>query len=115
MVSILAAGCEGGGVKTYSDAGSTIKATVGGEFIIALDSNPSTGYSWVAVFEETDFELISDEYQASNTNKMVVGAGGTHYFRFKALKAGSCQITMNYQRAWEGGAIEKKVFNISVS
>jgi inhibitor of cysteine peptidase len=115
MVSILAAGCNGGGVQTYSDAGKTIKAKIDSEFIIALDSNPTTGYSWVAVYEEAEFSLVSDEYQSSNTDEMIAGAGGTHYFRFKALKAGSYKITMKYKRAWEDEAIETKVFNISVS
>jgi inhibitor of cysteine peptidase len=115
MVSILAAGCNGDGVKTYSDDGSTIKAKVDSEFIIALDSNPTTGYSWKAVYEESQFKQLSDEYKQTNTEEMIVGAGGIQYLRFKALKAGSYQITLNYQRSWEGEPLEQKVFNIIVS
>lgn len=115
LVSIMAAGCGGGNVKTYNDAGDTIEAKVNAEFIIALASNPSTGYSWFADYDEAQFKLVSDEYQQENTEEMIVGAGGTQYLRFKALKAGSFEITIEYQRSWEGEPIDQKVFSVSVS
>ena len=40
----LAAGCVGE-VRTYSDSGQTISIGVNHEFVIALGSNPTTGYS----------------------------------------------------------------------
>ncbi|MDD4923883.1 MAG: protease inhibitor I42 family protein [Dehalococcoidales bacterium] len=114
MVSIMTAGCGGGDVKTYSDVGDTIEVKANGEFIIALDSNPTTGYSWKAVYEESQFELISDNYEQDETEGMVVGAGGTQYLRFKALKTGDFEITLDYKRAWEGEPVERMVFSVEV-
>ncbi len=114
MVSIMAAGCGGGDVKTYSDAGDTIEVKANGEFTIALDSNPTTGYSWKAVYEESQFELLSDNYEQNETEGMVVGAGGTQYLHFKALKAGDFEITMDYKRAWESEPVERMVFSVEV-
>ncbi|HAS04754.1 MAG TPA: hypothetical protein DCR71_03195 [Dehalococcoidia bacterium] len=114
IVSIMAAGCSGGSVKTYSDVGDTIEAAVNGEFVISLDSNPTTGYSWKASYEESEFELISDEYEQYETEQMMTGVGGTQYLRFKALKAGNFEITLDYQRSWEGEPAERMVFSVEV-
>jgi inhibitor of cysteine peptidase len=114
-LSMLAAGCGGDDVKTYSDAGAAIKVKVNGEFIIALDSNPTTGYSWKALYEESQFELVSDDYVQDEKETMMTGVGGTQYLRFKALKSGDYEITMNYQRSWEGEPAQQAVFSVKVS
>lgn len=44
----------------------------------------------------------------------LVGAGGTQYFRFKALKAGKTGMAVTYKRAWETGFAEQKVFNVDI-
>jgi inhibitor of cysteine peptidase len=111
----LVAGC--GGIKTYNDEGQTIDIGVGKEFIIALGSNPSTGYSWQASYDETMLELVGGEpsYQAEETDEPVVGAGGIESFQFRALKAGETQITLTYARPWEGGEVgETKVFTVNI-
>lgn len=107
----LVAGCVG--VKTYKDVGENIDISVGQEFIIALGSNPTTGYSWQASYDETMLELVGGEstYEPEETDEKVVGAGGTEFFRFKALAAGEIEITMTYAQHWEGGNVgETKVF-----
>ena len=55
----LVAGCVG--VKTYKDVGEEIDIGVGQEFIIALGSNHTTGYSWQASYDETMLELVGGE------------------------------------------------------
>ncbi len=110
------AGCSGGNVKTYSDVGDTIEVRVDGEFIIALNSNPTTGYSWFATYDEDEFELISDDYEqnTNNSDTIIMGAGGTQSLRFKALKSGETEITLDYQRSWEGEPSERMVFSVEV-
>lgn len=114
IVSFMAAGCAGGSLKTYSDIDDTIEVKVNVEFVIALDSNPTTGYSWKASYEASEFELISEEYRQDETEQMMTGVGGTQYLRFKALKAGNFEITMDYQRPWEDESAQQKVFNVTV-
>jgi inhibitor of cysteine peptidase len=111
----LVAGCVG--VKTYTDSGQEINIGVGQEFIIALGSNPTTGYSWQASYDESMLELVGGEptYEAEETGDDVVGAGGTEFFRFLTLEAGETEITLVYAQHWEGGGVgETKVFTVVI-
>jgi inhibitor of cysteine peptidase len=106
----LVAGCVG--AKTYKDVGEDIDISVGKEFIIALGSNQTTGYSWQASYDDTMLKLVESTYEPEETDEDVVGAGGTEFFRFKALKAGDIEITMTYAQHWEGGEVgETQVFS----
>jgi inhibitor of cysteine peptidase len=111
--ALTVAGCIGV-AETYTDPGQDINIGVNQEFIIALGSNPTTGYSWQASYDETRLELVKWNYEEEN-NEGVVGAGGVEYFRFKALKAGQTEITLTYEQPWEGGGKgETKVFTVFV-
>jgi len=114
----LLAGCVGE-VKTYTDSGQTIDIGVDQEFVIALGSNPTTGYSWQESYDESILELIGDEstYKPGKEAKQgVVGAGGVEYFRFKTLKTGETEITLVYKRPWEEPTPQDvtKVFTVSI-
>ena len=112
----LVAGCVGE-VKTYTDSGQTISIGINQEFVIALGSNPTTGYSWQESYDETMLELVGGEstYKESKEAKQgVVGAGGIEYFRFKALKAGETEITLVYKRPWEEEIVEQKIFTVNI-
>jgi inhibitor of cysteine peptidase len=114
--ALTVAGCVGV-AKTYDDPGQTVDIEAKQEFIIALGSNPSTGYSWQASYDETRLKLVGGESEYKEaTSEGVVGGGGIEYFRFKALKAGQTEITLTYQQPWEGGSIgETKVFTVNVN
>jgi inhibitor of cysteine peptidase len=118
-VVVLTLGLMGGctTVETYDDAGKTIEIGVDQEFIIALGSNPTTGYSWQASYDETMLELVGGEstYEADETDEDIVGAGGVEYFRFLALEAGEAEITLTYEQPWEGGDVgDTKVFTVNI-
>jgi inhibitor of cysteine peptidase len=101
-------------VETYDDPGKTVNIGVNEEFIIALGSNPTTGYSWQESYDETRLELVKWNYEEP-TEEGVVGAGGIEYFRFKALKAGQAEITLVYEQPWEGGETgATKVFTVEI-
>lgn len=111
----LVAGCTT--VMTYDDEGHEIDIGVGQEFIIALGSNPTTGYSWQASYDESMLELVGGEptYEADETDEGVVGSGGVEYFRFKALEAGEAEVTLTYAQPWEGGGVaDTKVFTVNI-
>jgi predicted secreted protein len=120
MASILVVGLTvgcGNGVKAYSDPGETIGIGAEKEFIIliALESNPTTGYGWEATYDETRLELVEQTYELGEYAKEgIFGAGGTELFRFKALKSGSATITMEYERSWENEVLDQKVFTVDV-
>ena len=103
----LIAGC-GAGVKTYTDTEKTISVGVNQEFIIALDSNPTTGYDWEESHDAAMLKLVEKKYRPDEK------AGGTQYFQFKTLKTGKTSITFAYKRPWEEDIAEQKAFNIDI-
>lgn len=116
LVVCLMAGC-GGAVKAYSDPEQPIGIGINKEFIIliALESNPTTGYSWEANYDETMLELVEETYEPGEyAQQGVVGAGGTELFRFRALESGEIEITMVYKRPWEAEVLDQKVFTIDI-
>ena len=117
VASILAvcliAGC-GAGVKTYTDTQKTISVGVNQDFIIALDSNPTTGYDWEESHDAAMVKLVEKKYRPDEKAAGLVGAGGTQYFQFKALKVGKTSITFAYKRPWEEDIAEQKAFNIDI-
>ena len=110
----LVAGCAG--VKTYEDEGQAIDIGVNQQFVIALGSNRTTGYSWQASYDETMLELVNGKSEYKEEAKQgLVGAGGIECFRFEALKTGRTEITLVYEQPWKGGGIgETKVFTIHI-
>ena len=88
VVICLVTGCVGG-VKTYTDSGQTIDVGVNQEFVIALGSNPTTGYSWQASYDETMLELVGGEstYKlGKEAEQGLVGAGGVEYLVTSAME-----------------------------
>lgn len=110
----LVAGCVGE-VKTYTDPGQTINIGVNQEFVIALGSNPTTGYMWQESYDQSMLELVEKTYKPGEEAKQgAVGAGGVEYFRFQALKTGRTEITLVYKRPWEEEILDQKVFTINI-
>lgn len=115
VISGLVIGCVPA-AKVYSDPAVTIEIKVGESFIIALDSNPTTGYTWHEDFDKSFLELVDHEYERSLAGEGLVGAGGTESFEFKALKEGDTEVTMVYKQGWEGGSVgDEYVFKVSIS
>jgi inhibitor of cysteine peptidase len=114
VATCLVAGCIGE-VETYTDPGQTISIGINQQFVIALGSNPTTGYSWQESHDATTIELVEKIYK-EEAKEGVVGAGGVEYFRFKALKAGETEITFVYKRPWEEPTPQDvtKIFTISI-
>ena len=107
----LISGCSS--AKARNDA-NAINTSIGSEFTITLDSNPSTGYSWQENIDETMLVLVGKSYEGKG-QEGIVGAGGIETFTFKALKKGQTTITLNYRQPWVGGGMgETKTFTVEV-
>lgn len=108
-------GCGPGQPKEYSDAGQEIEIGVGDEFIVALESNPTTGYQWEADFDESFLNLVLDKFEPGEAEEGMVGVGGERKLTFEGLKAGETELTLTYKRSWEEDFAEQKVFLISIT
>jgi inhibitor of cysteine peptidase len=93
----------------------TIEVIVGEDFVIPLDSNPTTGYSWeLASSLPKWLELIGSEYVPTPTEPGIVGSGGVEEWTFRANTEGTTTITFEYRRPWEKDQppAERKTFVI---
>ena len=88
------------------------KIKVNESFVIELKSNPTTGYSWKADFDENFLSLVKSEYVPDSPE--LIGSGGVEKFTFTSLKQGTTTITMNYKRPWEEASIETQVFKVTI-
>jgi inhibitor of cysteine peptidase len=112
----LLVGCTGGAV-TYTDASQTIDAKAGQEFIIALESNPTTGYGWQVQSDDNFLKLVNSEFESgAPADSQMVGVGGVERFTFKALAQGETAVTLVYKRSWEEttGQEETRLFHVLI-
>ena len=89
------------GQEQQADMTNTIKATPGEEFVIKLDTNPTTGYEWQLAkpIDDSKVKLVNSEYVPDNTG--LVGSGGKSIWTFKALQVGKVQLSFKYFKSWE--------------
>ncbi len=111
----LVTGCIGE-IATYEDEGQAIDTEVNQQFVIALGSNPSTGYSWQVSYDEAMLELVGGESKYKEAGGGLLGAGGVEYFSFKALKTARTEVTLVYKRPFEEPTPQDltKVFTIHI-
>ncbi len=88
-----------------------IEAFLMKEFSITLDFNPSTGYSWVPLFDKSFLELRERTIKM-NTKKF--GSPSKELFKFNPIKCGNTTLIMIYKRVWEKNGIKKINFEIKI-
>jgi len=111
----LLAGCAPSAPPEYTDAKVPITVGISEPFVIALASNPTTGFSWGLDYDKTMLTLAGKDYVQDPGTAGRVGAGGTEKFTFQGVKAGTTKITLTYQRPWESvPPTETKIFNVTI-
>jgi inhibitor of cysteine peptidase len=109
---------------TDADDGATVKLALGGELIIALESNPSTGFAWdVAEISGPQIELVGEpEFLPRESDTPVVGAPGTQVFTFSTTGTGMpagdepavVQVSLEYTRSFEPDTPPEKTYAVTV-
>ena len=74
------------------------------QFVVALPSNPTTGYQWtVTSYDKTILQMTSSHYVAPQTKR--IGAGGQMIFTFAPVKGKaypqSTKMSFTYARPWQ--------------
>ena len=97
-----------------SSSGKQIEITASGTLTVTLDSNATTGYSWeLAGISDTGvLEKTDNKYEALTSGLM--GAGGKEVWTFKALKAGTTTLSMDYSQPWVGGQKGANSFSLTI-
>jgi inhibitor of cysteine peptidase len=104
LLAVILSGCHNQEATSIIVADNTgnIAAKVGDTFMIKLESNHTTGYSWrLADLKRGIIEIVSNVYEPSKTQSGIVGSGGIEEWTFKAIAKGKVIITLEYVRPWE--------------
>ena len=111
LFSIMIVSCGDADAKRsvidQRDSGSEVSVEVGDEFEVRLESNPTTGYGWVVVAQPDVIELVSDDFQAPDTD--LVGAGGIEVFVFEATAPGAGELRLEYVRSFDDPPVPAEV------
>ncbi len=103
-------------VPEYSNHKDTIQTESAQVFIIALDSNRTTGYEWQIEqpFDNLALESVGVEYVKGPNN--MPGAGGKEKWTFRALvsRREAVPISFKYVRPWEKDAKPDKEVTFKV-
>ncbi|MGM0367836.1 MAG: protease inhibitor I42 family protein [Actinomycetota bacterium] len=103
-------------VLTEKNNGESLNLEINDIVKIKLESNPSTGYSWV-MSDKVDSTVISvtnTEYIESEESEEKLGAGGYEIFTLKSISKGKTPVILNYERSWEQAKPEK-IFKVTIS
>jgi len=115
LLTLVLPGCATS-ARAFTEPSQIIDTGVNKEFVIALGSNISTGYSWQAAYDEKALTLVEQKYKdQDNTGKQIVGAAGTEYFKFKSLSKGETEITFTYRRPWEEPSAQDQTLAFTVN
>lgn len=98
--------------------GGQYQVQAGQPFMVVLDSNPTTGFTWNIkdAGDDNIISLLGSTYQtnASDSQPAIVGQGGRQYWYFKALQPGTAQLQMVYARPWES-VQPAKVYSLTIN
>ncbi|OPY57995.1 MAG: hypothetical protein A4E55_01246 [Pelotomaculum sp. PtaU1.Bin035] len=101
-----------------SNNGDELFVQEGQSLELALDSNSSTGYSWIYQAEpDTNImEMTGHGYQDKQAIEAptIVGAGGKEHWFYKASRPGTTTISLCYARPWES-KMPEKTFTVKVN
>lgn len=95
-----------------------------GEFLIKIESNLTTGYSW-SLQKPTDETLVKfkglkepdeeEEGEEGKTEPPLMGAPSYEIFMFEALRQGKTEVLLKYHRPWEKDTPPEKTHKIVIT
>jgi len=118
IFTLCFSGCSAAGkTLTEKNNGDSLNLKINDVVEIRLESNPTTGYSWILSdkIDNTIVSITGPEFIQSKKDKELVGAGGYEIFTFKAISKGKTSIILNYERPWEEEVDPLETFKITIS
>lgn len=94
-------------------------AKINEQFEVKLPSSPTTGYDWIIRQLPEQVALTGMDYTQRPDCGGKLGCDGTTTLYFKALKAGTGKLIVQYVRPWEpltdGSKTESRTISIKVT
>lgn len=78
---------------------STVSLTEGDAVEVVLDENATTGFMWTPGELPDGITLTADGFRPPD--QLRPGAGGAHWFRFRADRACAGSLVLELRRPWE--------------
>ena len=63
---------------------------------VELYANPTSGYMWEYSYDKTGIITLSEEYYLPDPSAILSSGGGTQKFTFRAIGAGTVNVTFKY-------------------
>ena len=86
--------------------GSTITLPVGGELIVRLRGNRSTGYYWAVASTPAGLAAAGEDYVQDSAPAGMVGVGGVEQFKFRATRPGTGRLRLEQRGAGNRGVAD---------
>ena len=103
---------------TPHDSGREIHVAVGQLLLLELPANHTAGYSWrQPAVTNSVLELVgTPSYMHKSSATIMVGRRGLELWRYRAVKPGKENLTLEYGRPWETNSapVEVVTFKIAV-
>jgi predicted secreted protein len=96
---------------TVYHQGDKVSVANGTEFVVSLQSTPSTGYSWTPA-DNDDVAFVSSRQIAGGSQP---GAAGTQELTFRATHQGMTTLKLAYDRSFEPDAPPAKTAQLAVT
>jgi inhibitor of cysteine peptidase len=84
---------------------------------ISLKSNPTTGYSWKWIKNQSSslLDSLNTTYIPTKVHEEIAGSGGNEIWKFKANKSGIDTLKFEYCRSWDkNSTIETKKIIVKI-
>jgi predicted secreted protein len=111
---LLLAGCSGE-PDIYRDPDEVITVKVNREFIIAITTNPSTGYMWTATVDESMLDLVTSTIEARKVE--IKGEERVileQHFRCRTLKKGDTEVQLDLRGPDIKHSWEQESFSVTI-
>lgn len=95
--------------KTYTKNDKLIETKVGEDFMIELESNPTTGFQWQESFDADKVKLLDENFETSSET---FGGAGKETWTFRTVGAGPSKIKFSYKRSWENSEADSVIITL---
>lgn len=99
-------------VYNESANGTTANLPLGTTFMVRLDENPTTGYTW-NVSVTGGLNITDDNFIAPTSG--LAGAGGVHTWNVLTVKNGTQKFSGIYMRSWENVTPEDTTYSLNIN
>lgn len=116
-ICVLLAACGTSSPRTVQvreqNSGDTVALRRGDQLVVALEGNPTTGYTWEQIAGDATIVKLTGE-PTFKPDSQALGAGGLLTFQFVAAGAGQTTLTLIYHRSFEPNVAPLKTFTVNV-